>query len=94
MVKKVTKPNLEAYTDEQLKEELTKRTRPEPPYPRAATNVAFVDLVRMRDLVMGNVERLREEGREIKDVEQYCYEIAMEMFYGKEIWAFVKAILK
>ena len=96
MAKKAAKQpiNLSDFSSDELEQELERRRKPTPPHPHSATNVSLSDLNQLRALVVDNIQYLYKEGRQTKDIEHYCYEIAMEMFYGKEVWPFVNAILK
>lgn len=40
----------------------------------------------VKDFLRYNLKNIAEKGYAIDDFKQYCFEMILEMFYGKEIW--------
>lgn len=49
-----------------------------------------IDIEPLRQICAGYLE-LINKGEEMKDGRHYIYEVAMETFYGKEVWKFINS---
>ena len=69
-----------------LHQELDRRKAPQPTIRREMAG-RFEDVF---DMCVEHVKALNGEGSDIKDLEHYMYEKAMEAVYGTKIWEWVR----
>ncbi len=73
--------DLKKASVEQLKAELAEREKLGPPRPRMQP-----DFSKLETFIKEGVQQVAHEGCSPKDFNQYVFELAMEAFYGREIW--------
>lgn len=74
---------LKHFTDEQLQLEIAERLKEKNKKPEPVTNP---DWSRLISYLQEGVTSVSEEKYAPKDFEHYCFEIALETVYGKDIW--------
>jgi len=74
---------LKHYSDEEIQQELAERAKAKPKKPEPLPNPDWSVLV---SYLQDGVESVETEGYQPKDFDHYCFEIALETLYGKDIW--------
>jgi len=77
--------DLRCYDTEQLEAELERRSKfkDSVPEPLLGRDRSWTDVY---NLCVKNVQSVAEDGRELKDIDHYVFEAAMQAVYGPDIW--------